>query len=390
MVCLEIGCAAITERSRVKMKVRGPEIAIIVVLVGLVVLLGYAYVVTRPPREPQVEPPISFEAPPEEPSSVVPAEGAPAVEISELTHDFGTIEPDQVVDYTFTVTNTGDAELKIEGLRTSCGCLTLEPSALEIPPEETAELVAELNPQHYGGPSPNISAYVYTNDPRHKLTVLTISAKITPEFVVEPQTIDFGTVAKGAGSSRTVHLRQTWREPVEITKLETSSEAIAAFYSEVAQSDESGSGSSKKEYEVEVRLEPDAPGGNLAGYVTLFTNVNRVPMVRIPVRAFVRGGVSVVPEVFLFAAREPGEDLGTIDVYSEAPFGVGEIESDIEGIEWKSRTTGLRPAHSIGAGLKPGAKPGSRSGSVTIELQRAGLEEIVVPVAGVVLEGKQE
>jgi len=390
MVCAEIGCTAITERSMVKMKVRGPEIAIIAVLVGLVVLLGYAYVVTRPPREPVVVPPLPFEAPPEEPSPAVPEEGAPAVEISELKHDFGTIEPDEVVDHTFTVTNTGDAELKIEGLRTSCGCVTLEASALEIPPEETAELVAELNPQHYGGPSPNISAYVYTNDPRQKLTVLTVSAEITPEFIVEPRTIDFGTVAKGAGSSRTVRLRQTWREPVEITKLETSPEAIAAFYSEAPQSDESGSGVSKKEYEVEVRLNPDAPGGNLAGYVTLFTNVKRVPMVRIPVRAFVRGGVSVVPEVFLFAGRDTAADLGTIDIYGEAPFGVGEIQSDIEGIEWKARTTGRRPAHLIGATLKPGAQPGPRSGSVTVKLQQAGLEEIVVPVAGVVLEERQE
>jgi hypothetical protein len=372
------------------MKVRGPEIAIIVVLVGLVVLLGYAYVVTRPPREPEVEPPLPLEALPEEPSPAVPAEGAPAVEISEVKHDFGTIEPDQVVDYTFTVTNTGDAKLKIEGLRTSCGCLVVEPSSLEIAPEATAELVAELNAQHYGGPSPNISAYVYTNDPSQKLTVLTVSAQIMPEFVVEPQTIDFGTVAKGAGSSRTVHLRQSWREPVEITKLETSSEALAAFYSEVPQSDERGADAPKKDYEVEVRLSPDAPGGNLVGYVTLSTNVKRVPMVRIPVRAFVRGGVSVVPEVFLFAARDPEEDLGAIDIYSEAPFGVGEITSDIAGIEWKSSTLGLRPTHSIGAGLKPGAKQGSRSGSVTIELQQAGLEEIVIPVAGVVLEGKRE
>jgi len=372
------------------MKVRGPEIVIIVVLIGLVVLLGYAYVVTRPPREPEVVPPLPFEAPPEEPSPAIPEKGAPAVEISEVKHDFGTVEPDQVVEHTFTVRNTGDAELKIEGLRTSCGCVTLKPSALEIPPGETTELVAELNPQHYGGPSPNISAYVYTNDPRQKLTVLTVSAEITPEFVVEPQTIDFGTVAKGAAISRTIRLRQTWREPVEITKVETSSEAIEALYSKRPESDESGSGAPKAEYDVEVRLKPDAPGGNLAGYVALFTNVKRVPMVRIPVRAFVRGGVSVVPEVFFFAARHPGEDLGTIDVYSETPFGVGEIQSDIEGIEWKARTTGLRPAHLIGATLKPGAQPGPRSGSLTVKLQRAGLEEIAVPVAGVVLEERQE
>ena len=42
--------------------------------------------------------------------------------------------------------------------------------------------------------------------------------------------------------------------------------------------------------------------------------------------------------------------------------------------------------HSVVAKLEPGAQPGDRSGSVTVKLSQAGVEQVVVPVAGVVLE----
>lgn len=366
------------------MKVRGPEIVIALILIGLAVLVGYAYFVTRPPEEPGVEP-----LPPSaEPIAKKPAPGGPrpVMEVSELKHDFGSIEPDQVLEHTFPIKNVGDATLTIDGLRSSCGCVTLEMSSLEIPPEGSADLVAELDPQHYGGPSPNISAYVYANDPEREITVFNVVAEITPEFVIEPATLDFGTVVKGSESSRSFRLRQTWREPVKIASLDTSPEGIGAFYSEVTGSDESDPASAKVEYEVAVRLGPEVPAGNLAGYVNVRTNIKRRPVVRVPIKAFVRGGVSTVPKLFLFAGRNSDQSLGSIDIYADGPFGVTEIVSDVDGIEWETKPGGRRSMHSVVAKLEPGAQPGDRSGSVTFKLSQAGVEQVVVPVAGVVLE----
>jgi len=370
------------------MKVRGPEIVIALILIGLAVLVGYAYFVTRPPEEPGFEP----LPPPEEPVAKKPAPGQarPVIEVSELKHDFGTIEPDQVLDHTFPIKNVGDATLTIDGMRSGCGCVTLEMSSLEIPPDGSADLVAELDPQHYGGPSPNISAYVYTNDPERKVTVFNVAAEITPEFVIEPEKLDFGTVLKGTEKSRTFRLRQTWREPVKIAKLDTSPEGVGAFYSEVTGSNENESVSPKAEYEVEVRLGADVPAGNLAGYVNVHTNIKRRRIVRVPVKAFVRGGVSTVPKLFLFAARDSTQNLGTIDIYADGPFGIAEIISDVDGVVWEVTSGGRRPTQSVAAKLEPGAQPGERSGSVTFKLNQAGVEQVVVPVAGVVFEEEMQ
>jgi hypothetical protein len=365
------------------MKIRSNEIIVAIVLLGLVALLGYAYRVAKPPEEDGIVflPSGRTTGPQPRPSGP-----QPHLEASEAGHDFGTIEPDKALEHAFSINNTGEATLNIEGFNTSCGCVSLELSSQEIEPGGAAELMATIDPQHYRGKSPRVKAYIYSNDPDKRLTTLLVSAEITPEFVIEPETIDFGTIEKGKGASQTVRLRQTWRDPVEITGVESSSDSVSAFYSETTPSagDESGPGGAQ--YEIEVRLKPEAAGGVLNTDVLVRTNIKRQEAVRLPVRAFVIGGVYTTPELLFFAARSPEESLGAIDVYGDTQFGLAEIESDIEGVIWKRATPGLQHRHRIVGALQPGAEPGERVGSVTLKLTRASPAQVVVPVAGVVLE----
>jgi hypothetical protein len=263
-------------------------------------------------------------------------------------------------------------------------------SSYQIEPGSSADLVAKLDPQHYGGSSPRIKTYVYTNDPERHLLSLLVSAEIVPEFMVEPESIDFGTVDKGEGASQTVRLKQTWREPLSIAGIETSAESISAFYSEVPTGAGDDDVPGAAEYEVEVRLNPDAPGGIINGYVLVRTNIKRFAAVRLPVRAVVVGGVHSTPELLFFVARPPDGNAGAIDIYGDTPFALADIESDIEGVAWNKGTLGLQQRHRILGKLEPDARPGERSGSVTVKLSRVSLEELVVPVAGVVLERESE
>jgi hypothetical protein len=365
------------------MRIRSNEIIVAIVLVGLVVLLGYAYHVAKPPDNDGTPFP-----PPGQTTGLQskPAGPQPHLEVSEEGHDFGTIEPDEVLEHVFSIRNTGEATLNIEGFNTSCGCLRLELSSSEIEPGSAGDVTATLNPQHFHGPSPRIRASLYTNDPDQRFTNLLVSADITPEFVLEPESIDFGTLEKGKGAGQTVRLKQTWREPVEITGIETPSENITAVYSEVERStgDEAIPGGA--EYEIEVRLKPEAAGGVLNTHVLVRTNIKRLAAVRLPVRAFVMGGAHTVPELLFFTARPTTESLGAIDVYADAQFGLAGVESDIEGVTWTRVTVGRQVRHRIVGTLQPGAEPGKRIGSVTMKLTQVSPEQLVVPVAGVVLE----
>ncbi len=65
----------------------------------------------------------------------MPARAAdgPELVIEEPVFDFGTVEQGTSVEHTFRVRNTGRAELRIDHVKTSCGCLAGLASAPDIP-----------------------------------------------------------------------------------------------------------------------------------------------------------------------------------------------------------------------------------------------------------------
>lgn len=70
----------------------------------------------------------------------------PVMTFEESTHDFGTITEGEVVEHTFTFTNTGDAPLVITAAKGSCGCtVPTWPKGESIAPGETGEMVVKYN-----------------------------------------------------------------------------------------------------------------------------------------------------------------------------------------------------------------------------------------------------
>lgn len=65
---------------------------------------------------------------------------------SELEHDFGTINPDEVVETTFTFTNKGEADLIISKAVGSCGCTVPEYPKEPIAPGQKASVKVSFSP----------------------------------------------------------------------------------------------------------------------------------------------------------------------------------------------------------------------------------------------------
>lgn len=58
----------------------------------------------------------------------------PVIQFEKTEHDFGTIKEGEVVEHTFTFTNTGEAPLIIQNAQPSCGCTVPDWSRDPIPP----------------------------------------------------------------------------------------------------------------------------------------------------------------------------------------------------------------------------------------------------------------
>lgn len=102
----------------------------------------------------------------------------PTFEFAEQSHDFGTINEGDVVEHTFSFTNTGEAPLIIQSAKGSCGCTVPTWPKEPIPVGGTGEIVAKFNSK--GKPNIQNKTVTITANTWPKQSTLRIKAMVTP------------------------------------------------------------------------------------------------------------------------------------------------------------------------------------------------------------------
>ena len=75
----------------------------------------------------------------------------PSFQFAEELHDFGTIKDGDVVEHTFSFTNTGAAPLIISDAKATCGCTVPEWPKEPIPVGDTGEIKVRFNSKNKPG-----------------------------------------------------------------------------------------------------------------------------------------------------------------------------------------------------------------------------------------------
>src|SRR5437879_12480307 len=87
-------------------------------------------------------------------------EGRPRVALDEPVFDFGTVDRGARVDHTFRVPNRGGATLRIDHVKSSCGCTVAVLSEREVPPGGADSVgVSHSTTRRAGPPTKNLTAY---------------------------------------------------------------------------------------------------------------------------------------------------------------------------------------------------------------------------------------
>lgn len=87
------------------------------------------------------------------------------ISFNETSYDFGEIVQGDVVKHTFTLTNTGDAPLKLESVKPSCGCTALDWPRDPIAPGASADIQAQFNSAGKMGAQTKYITIVYNGNP---------------------------------------------------------------------------------------------------------------------------------------------------------------------------------------------------------------------------------
>jgi len=118
--------------------------------------------------------------PPPPPPEITP----PVLHCPEPNYDWGTVLTGEEVEHAFRIENRGGSVLKIENVRTSCGCTTARYDK-EIPPGGKGEIVLRIRTRGFTH-RVRKTATITTNDPHNKTFKLSIGGDIKPVVKFDP------------------------------------------------------------------------------------------------------------------------------------------------------------------------------------------------------------
>ncbi|NIQ97812.1 MAG: DUF1573 domain-containing protein [Desulfuromonadales bacterium] len=212
--------------------------------------------------------------------AALPAAAAPRVDTPQRKFDFGRIFQGDTVRHAFEFTNTGDATLNVDKVRTSCGCTAALVSSRAIAPGDGGKISVTFDSTRFRG-NVKKTVYLYTDDPAQAVTTFTLQGTIEPEIAYRPDRLTLGPVAAGESVADTVTLTN---QGSRIVGLEIARVSLAEMSAQLEKSDLQPSGSTQ----LQVKVTTKKGQKRLNGWVILETDSEATRQIRIPVLVSVR------------------------------------------------------------------------------------------------------
>jgi len=131
----------------------------------------------------------------------------PKINTLEKEFDFGKIEEGSIVSHEFVVTNTGDSELYLIKINSTCGCTVAKLEKEKLQPGETTKIKVTFNSNSRSGKQKKYIT-IFNNDPQNTTYRISILANVVskeelekkdlnPRIHVEETQHNFGIVNEG-------------------------------------------------------------------------------------------------------------------------------------------------------------------------------------------------
>ena len=258
----------------------------------------------------------------------------PKIVFTEKEYDFGEVKGVDRIEHIYKFHNEGKADLKIDKVKTSCGCTAALLSAKVIPPGKEGEIKTTFTfGRRQGKQTKHI--YVSSNDPDEPNEKLTLKGVIVPVVSVEPNNIYFRDPQKER--KKKVTISQTLDEELKLGEITTHRNLVDTKLEEAT-----GEGG-KKLYTLEVSIKPDMEPGHYSDSVTIATNYKDKPKINIPIRFNIRGDIEAIPSRVNLGALTPGQEVTRklrIINRKKTPFAIEkfDIDNPVVSVDLKTPT----------------------------------------------------
>jgi hypothetical protein len=334
------------------------------------------------PVRAQVTPVANQPAPPSPSSSTNPtANSAPHIVFKELLYDFGKVEQGDQVNHLFHFTNQGNRDLRIEAVKTSCGCTAAVLSSEVIPPGQEGTISATFDTGKFFGERVK-TVSVHTNDPLQPVTTLTLQGEIAVEVAVEPAQLYLGRVRRGTNTTHTIELLFDANKQIAITNIAVDS-PLVSVRSEDLERDQ------KKGKKLFVTLRKDAPLGRVSTDITVTTTSQKRPTLSIPVFGHIEGDLLVQPPQVSFGVVRKGDTKEyDISIKSRAPKPVRMVrtQSSTPTVIAEMDTAKDGEEYHLTLKVNPDGDPGQIRGEVQVFTDHPVEKVLTIPVYGMLVD----
>lgn len=248
-----------------------------------------------------------------------------------VEHFFGTMQLGATMDYTFVVTNNGEADLELANGPKSCGCTKYEISKKRLKKGEQTNILVEWKPKA----AENIfreNMYLYTNDPKKPTISLSVSGTVASLVSMVPTgEWDLGNVDGPKGGRFEGAVASGMLDKVEIVDVQTTSPLIKWSTSEPDDGDMEALRQKRATsgLKLAVELDKKIPAGAFRGFITFRLKGYPEKEYRIDLKGYRDGTIKFVGKAGIFWDKK--RRLADLSQFKSSDGRVGEIYLYVSG-----------------------------------------------------------
>lgn len=294
------------------------------------------------------------------------------------SHNFGTVARGAKVEHTFTLENQYEEDMQISEVRSTCGCTATKISKRTLKKWEKAEIIAEVDTRGFFGRKDSTLTVVFGGQFPAEVQ-LHVHAYIRSDIVVQPGSVQFGSVAEGTAAVRKVTISYAGRPNWEIKKVETGNPHLEANAVKAARLPVG-----QVTYNLVVNLKAGAPAGYIRDFLILVTNDRRPQHSRVPlaVEGVVAPAITVRPSPLLLGVVSTRQTVTRqLVVQGKKAFRVVKVECSDKRLKCVlPKTEKQETLHLLPVTFTAGNTTGKVSAKILIQTTLSSGKGLEVPV----------
>lgn len=241
-------------------------------------------------------------------------------------HDFGSIPRGTQLFHRFKITNIYAAKLDLVQMRTSCGCVTVNPTTRTLESRAEAYVDIMMDARKFTGRK-TVMVYLTVGPQFVSTATLQVSATSRTDVVLNPGQINFGIVPVSQTPTQTIDVEYAGVLNWKITEFVKHNAPLHASYEELYRRP------GQVGYRLKVTLKDDVPAGVFKQELLLRTNDTTSPLVPVLVEATIQRPLTVSPNAVALGTVKAGDSMTRkVIVRGSRPFRITAIEGIGDGI----------------------------------------------------------